>query len=103
VAGSVAERVLEAARGLAPDRGVHRLQQGGAAGRGGAEGRGGGQIAGENVVNDAYLVPADRVEEFRAVLGALPRGVPGVHVEVTGPWAPYSFVTPPPAQEKETR
>ncbi|MFF5636109.1 GvpL/GvpF family gas vesicle protein [Streptomyces sp. NPDC012825] len=57
-----------------------------------------GALAGpeENVLNDAYLVPHDRAEEFRTVLAAAMEGLDGVRAEVTGPWAPYSFATPPP-------
>ncbi|MFJ3785394.1 GvpL/GvpF family gas vesicle protein [Streptomyces sp. NPDC090093] len=62
-----------------------------------------GALAGpeENVLNDAYLVPYDRAEEFRTALTAAVEGLDGVRVEVTGPWAPYSFATPspPPAPE----
>ncbi|MBB2911612.1 hypothetical protein FHS43_002885 [Streptosporangium becharense] len=41
------------------------------------------------VLNGAYLVGEDRDEEFAAAVDAL-RGQ-GVEVELTGPWAPYSF------------
>ncbi|WP_432126043.1 GvpL/GvpF family gas vesicle protein [Streptomyces sp. bgisy082] len=53
----------------------------------------------ENVLNDAYLVPHDRAEEFRTALTTAVEGLDGVRVEVTGPWAPYSFATPSPAPE----
>lgn len=57
-----------------------------------------GELAGpeENVLNDAYLVPDGRTESFRAALAALSADLDGVRVEVTGPWAPYSFAMPPP-------
>ncbi|GAA2882070.1 GvpL/GvpF family gas vesicle protein [Streptosporangium fragile] len=41
------------------------------------------------VLNGAYLVEEERGEEFTAAVDAL-RGQ-GVEVELTGPWAPYSF------------
>jgi hypothetical protein len=41
------------------------------------------------VLNGAYLVDEDRGEEFAAAVAAL--RVPEVDVELTGPWAPYSF------------
>ncbi|WP_248961560.1 GvpL/GvpF family gas vesicle protein [Sphaerisporangium perillae] len=41
------------------------------------------------LLNGAYLVDEERREEFAATLEAL-RG-PGVQLELTGPWAPYSF------------
>ncbi|MFF8835580.1 GvpL/GvpF family gas vesicle protein [Streptomyces sp. NPDC015130] len=49
---------------------------------------------GENVLNDAYLVPDDRVEAFRSALRQVGQDLTGVRVEVTGPWAPYSFAMP---------
>ncbi|WP_314173155.1 GvpL/GvpF family gas vesicle protein [Streptomyces winkii] len=83
-AGAVAERVAALADGIATDRVAHRPQQ--------------GELAsgpGENIANDAYLVPAGCSEDFRAAIGGLAEDVPGVRVELTGPWAPYSFATPP--------
>jgi hypothetical protein len=41
------------------------------------------------LLNGAYLVDEDRVEEFAAVAGEL--GGNGVDLRLTGPWAPYSF------------
>ncbi|MFE6710893.1 GvpL/GvpF family gas vesicle protein [Streptomyces sp. NPDC057695] len=60
-----------------------------------------GALAGpeENVLNDAYLVPDDLTEDFRAALAAVATDLDGVRVEVTGPWAPYSFAMPPPPPE----
>jgi hypothetical protein len=43
------------------------------------------------VLNGAYLVDEDRAEQFRRVVEGL-RGE-GIDVELTGPWAPYSFTT----------
>jgi hypothetical protein len=82
-----AEQVEAAARALAVDRVQHRPQQGELARR-----------PGENVVNDAYLVPLDHAEGFRADVMRAAEGLPGVRVEVTGPWAPYSFATPAEAE-----
>lgn len=82
-AGEAAERVRAAAAGEAVDRARHRAQQGELA-----------RSPGENVVNDAYLVPRDRAERFRAEVLRAAEGLPGVRVEVTGPWAPYSFAAP---------
>jgi hypothetical protein len=53
------------------------------------------RTAGTNVGNDAYLVPADRVDAFRTGVLAAAEGIPGLRVEVTGPWAPYSFALQP--------
>ncbi|MFJ6789690.1 GvpL/GvpF family gas vesicle protein [Streptomyces angustmyceticus] len=85
-AEEVARRVEDAARGHAVDRVQHRVQQGELA-------RG----PGENVINDAYLVPLEDGENFRADILRAGEGRSGVRVEVTGPWAPYSFATPPEA------
>ncbi|MGH3314327.1 MAG: GvpL/GvpF family gas vesicle protein [Streptomyces sp.] len=87
-AGAVTERITALAGGLATARVAHRPQQ--------------GELAfgpGENTANDAYLVPAERSEEFRAAIAGLAEDVPGVRVELTGPWAPYSFATPPSAPQ----
>ncbi|MFK0239031.1 GvpL/GvpF family gas vesicle protein [Streptomyces vinaceus] len=50
----------------------------------------------ENVLNDAYLVPDEQAEEFRDAIAEVARRFPDLRIEVTGPWAPYSFATPPP-------
>lgn len=83
-AGSVADEVRGRAAALARDRVAHRPQQGELAAG-----------AGENIANEAYLVPTDRLREFHQAVAGLADGVPGVRIEVTGPWAPYSFATPP--------
>ncbi|ELP65630.1 GvpL/GvpF family gas vesicle protein [Streptomyces turgidiscabies] len=50
----------------------------------------------ENVLNDAYLVPDTYAARFRAAVEEAVGGVfDGIRVEVTGPWAPYSFAVPP--------
>ncbi|MDF3298835.1 GvpL/GvpF family gas vesicle protein [Streptomyces tropicalis] len=95
-AEEAAARVEAAGRRHAAERARHRVQQ--------------GQLAdapGENVVNDAYLVHRDRAAAFHDEASRAAEGLPGVRVEVTGPWAPYSFVTPPtgaasPAEEHAT-
>ncbi|MEU8588807.1 GvpL/GvpF family gas vesicle protein [Streptomyces sp. NPDC048664] len=83
-ASELADAVVDKADALARARAVHRPQQGEW-----SEGRG------ENVANESYLVPLEAVEEFREELSGLARGEQGVSVEVTGPWAPYSFATAP--------
>ncbi|MET9800627.1 GvpL/GvpF family gas vesicle protein [Streptomyces sp. NPDC006368] len=45
--------------------------------------------AGVNVLNAAYLVDRERSEEFVELVGRVSGD--GVRVELTGPWAPYSF------------
>ncbi|MEU6176077.1 GvpL/GvpF family gas vesicle protein [Streptantibioticus parmotrematis] len=42
------------------------------------------------ILNAAYLVAQERTAELSAAVTALRRRV-GAHIEVTGPWVPYSF------------
>ncbi|MFE4963041.1 GvpL/GvpF family gas vesicle protein [Streptomyces sp. NPDC056660] len=92
-AQKAAERVESAGREHASDRVRHRVQQGPLAEAAGSAG--GAGIAGENVVNDAYLVPLKRCDDFLADVKRAADGLDGVRVEATGPWAPYSFAMPP--------
>ncbi|MFE2487584.1 GvpL/GvpF family gas vesicle protein [Streptomyces mirabilis] len=85
-AQKAAERVEAAGRKHASDRVRHRVQQGLLADAAGA--------VGENVVNDAYLVPLKRCDDFLADVTHAADGLAGVRVEATGPWAPYSFAMP---------
>ncbi|PJJ05832.1 gas vesicle protein GvpL/GvpF [Streptomyces sp. 2333.5] len=85
-AGAVAGAVPDRVSALARARVAHRPQQGDLA-----------SGPGENISNEAYLVPAERTGQFHQALTGLADDVPGVHVEITGPWAPYSFATPPTA------
>lgn len=80
MAGAVRDTVAPLTRGVV----AHRPQH--------------GELAtgtGENVANEAYLVPRTRVREFHQALAGLTEGDAGVRVEITGPWAPYSFATGP--------
>ncbi|MGW4204841.1 GvpL/GvpF family gas vesicle protein [Streptomyces sp. NPDC004726] len=79
----VARRIEDVGRAYASGWARHRVQQGELA-------RGPGQ----NVINDAYLVPLERAERFRAEASRAAEGLEGVRIEVTGPWAPYSFASP---------
>lgn len=81
-ASDLAVRAARLAEGVAASRAVHRPQQGQLAAR-----------AGVNVANEAYLVPREHAARFHRDLSALAEGAPGVSIEVTGPWAPYSFAT----------
>ncbi|MFD4586384.1 GvpL/GvpF family gas vesicle protein [Streptomyces sp. NPDC058434] len=83
-ARTAAERIEEAGRRYAADRARHRVQQGELA-----------TAPGENVLNDAYLVARDRAEAFRDEVSRAADDLDGVRVELTGPWAPYSFATAP--------
>jgi hypothetical protein len=46
---------------------------------------------GENVLNAAYLVDAGDTQAFAARARKMDGAVPGTRIELTGPWAPYSF------------
>ncbi|WP_406090626.1 GvpL/GvpF family gas vesicle protein [Streptomyces sp. NBC_01013] len=81
-ASDLAARSAQVAERVSASRAVHRPQQGQLASR-----------AGVNVANEAYLVPRKHTEQLRQELVALADGAPGVSIEVTGPWAPYSFAT----------
>jgi hypothetical protein len=83
-ARTAADRIEAAGHAYATDRARHRVQQGELAGS-----------SGENVVNDAYLLREDRAQAFRAEVARAAEDLPGVRVEITGPWVPYSFTTPP--------
>ncbi|TYK45004.1 GvpL/GvpF family gas vesicle protein [Actinomadura decatromicini] len=47
---------------------------------------------GTQVLNAAYLLDDDRVDDFLAAARAAGERLAGVEVEVTGPWPPYSFI-----------
>ncbi|MBV7694178.1 GvpL/GvpF family gas vesicle protein [Streptomyces sp. TRM70350] len=47
--------------------------------------------SGRNVLNAAYLVPRAQSEEFVEIVDRTKGEMPGVRVELTGPWAAYSF------------
>ncbi|MFD9722991.1 GvpL/GvpF family gas vesicle protein [Streptomyces sp. NPDC059072] len=85
-----ADRIADIARGHASLHVRHAPQSGPLAAR----------ADGENVLNDAFLVPDGEADTFRAAVHAVVEGFEGIRLEVTGPWAPYSFaatpVTPPP-------
>ncbi|MEU6577362.1 GvpL/GvpF family gas vesicle protein [Streptomyces sp. NPDC046805] len=80
-ARSAVSRVQAEAGRFAVDSAHYRPQQGRL-----AEG-----AVGENVANEAYLVPRSLADEFRAQVQRSVDDLQGVRVEVTGPWAPYSF------------
>ncbi|MET9828083.1 GvpL/GvpF family gas vesicle protein [Streptomyces sp. NPDC006385] len=47
--------------------------------------------AGQNMLNAAYLVPRSDSEEFVELVDREKDDAPGIRVELTGPWAAYSF------------
>ncbi|KOG43003.1 GvpL/GvpF family gas vesicle protein [Streptomyces resistomycificus] len=47
--------------------------------------------SGQNVLNAAYLVSRTESEEFVELVDRTKGEVPGMRVELTGPWAAYSF------------
>ncbi|AKJ09637.1 gas vesicle protein [Streptomyces incarnatus] len=48
-------------------------------------------VPGRNVLNAAYLVPRMHSEEFVELVDRTKDEAPGIRVELTGPWAAYSF------------
>ncbi len=79
-AAAAAERIDMALGAHALDRSHHRPQPAELSG-----------TAGHNVLNAAYLLPTERVTEFTELAHRLASDQPAMHVETTGPWAPYSF------------
>lgn len=58
-------------------------------------------VAGENVLNAAYLVPAEHAEDFLRTVERLRTEAPeGTRIDATGPWAPYSFASPEQSRER---
>ncbi|KRE27936.1 gas vesicle protein GvpFL [Mycobacterium sp. Soil538] len=43
------------------------------------------------VLNGTYLVDTAEIDSFKAAVAAVGRDAPGVELEITGPWPPYSF------------
>ncbi|MET9502095.1 GvpL/GvpF family gas vesicle protein [Streptomyces sp. NPDC006622] len=60
------------------------------------------RAAGQNVLNAAYLVPRATSEEFVEIVDRTKGEEPGMRVELTGPWAAYSFVEPAAAEGTES-
>jgi hypothetical protein len=89
-ADTAVARVEAAARTRATGLARHRVQQ--------------GRLAagpGENVLNVSYLVPAADAEAFRTALARATDDLPAVRLDLTGPWAPYSFAASPGTTEPE--
>ncbi|RCV47942.1 GvpL/GvpF family gas vesicle protein [Marinitenerispora sediminis] len=82
-ATGLVREVDEALRGLAEAREQHRPQHVRLTGE-----------RGENVLNAAYLVPAERSQPFLDAVARLRERAPGgTRIEVSGPWVPYSFAS----------
>ncbi|MEU8342722.1 Gas vesicle synthesis protein GvpL/GvpF [Actinomadura meyerae] len=47
---------------------------------------------GTQILNAAYLLDEEQAQGFLAVARAAGDRLPGIEVEVTGPWPPYSFI-----------
>jgi hypothetical protein len=56
-------------------------------------------VSGQNVLNAAYLVSRTESEEFVELVDRTKGEVPGMRVELTGPWAAYSFAGESPGEE----
>ncbi|WP_017604018.1 GvpL/GvpF family gas vesicle protein [Nocardiopsis alkaliphila] len=82
-AARLCDRADEVVSGLARARVRHRIQNAALS-----------TASGENVMNNAYLVDQGLVSDFFAAAEELNAQAPkGTRVEVSGPWAPYSFAT----------
>ena len=77
-----ADRLDAELRGLAEDARLHPPQDPRLSGH-----------EGWMIINAAYLVDDARAGEFRAAVASLGAERPEVTLELTGPWAPYSFAT----------
>jgi hypothetical protein len=75
-----ATRLHESLSARADDARLHAPQNPGLSG-----------AAGRNVLNAAYLVRRDVSEEFVEMVDGTKDDSPGIRVELTGPWAAYSF------------
>jgi hypothetical protein len=78
----LAERIDDELCALAATRRLHRPQD--------------PQLSGERgwmVLNAAYLVDDERAEDFRTAVTRLAGQRPEIRLQLTGPWAPYSFAT----------
>jgi hypothetical protein len=77
-----ADRIDEELCALAATRRLHRPQD--------------PQLSGERgqmILNAAYLVDDERADDFRAAVARLAGLRPEIRLQLTGPWAPYSFAT----------
>ena len=43
------------------------------------------------MLNGTYLVNTADVDDFKAAVAAVDQDIPGITLEITGPWPPYSF------------
>ncbi|MEV2215526.1 GvpL/GvpF family gas vesicle protein [Streptomyces sp. NPDC050997] len=82
-----ASRLHETLSGYAEDSRLHAPQNPALSG-----------ASGQNVLNAAYLVPRADSEKFVEMVDRTKDETPGMRVELTGPWAAYSF-----AGEEEIR
>ena len=82
-ASALVERADTALSEWAEAREVHRPQDASLSG-----------VPGENVMNAAYLVSAEHAREFLRTMDRLrDEAAAGTRIEVSGPWAPYSFAS----------
>ncbi|MFI1712497.1 GvpL/GvpF family gas vesicle protein [Streptomyces litmocidini] len=88
-ARTAADRIAEIALRHAADHVAHPPQSGPLA----------TASVGENVINAAFLVPDAEADAFRRAVQAAAEDLPGILLETTGPWAPYSFTALPSAPE----
>ncbi|WP_432094963.1 GvpL/GvpF family gas vesicle protein [Streptomyces sp. bgisy100] len=77
-----AREAHEALTGLAERSRLHRPQDSRLSG-----------ASGQNVLNGAYLVDREEAVAFRSLVSELADRAAGLRIELTGPWAPYSFTS----------
>ncbi|SEB66723.1 GvpL/GvpF family gas vesicle protein [Streptomyces sp. TLI_105] len=88
-ARTAADRIAEIARQYAADHVAHPPQSGPLT----------AASVGENVTNAAFLVADADADAFRRAIQAAAEDLPGILLEMTGPWAPYSFTALLPTPE----
>ncbi|WP_353945490.1 GvpL/GvpF family gas vesicle protein [Streptomyces sp. HUAS MG91] len=84
LAETFAQELHDALAGRADDARIHPPQNSELSGS-----------SGRNVLNAAYLVHRSEAESFVEYVNRDAERAPGLRVELTGPWAAYSFSTPP--------
>jgi hypothetical protein len=59
--------------------------------------------SGTLILNMAYLLDDEHVDDFLELADSIDRRTPGIGVEVTGPWPPYSFIDAEEARPESAR
>lgn len=86
----VSHQIHVTARARAVEHARHRVQRGALA-----------EDGTENIANDAYLVAREKSDAFLRAVRHAAEGSEAVRVEITGPWAPYSFAATEAADDSD--